>query len=143
MLDCLIPQSRDTASGLLKNYLDGADHISAQWAFGDAAGTALVTSAVYRLAVLYPEHFCQSAYLLWAQSDLDAVVRQIDDHGRVRSVPSVDGVPSKYAAQQTSEGQSMVILMYAAWRDCVKAGVCEFSRWRRLGGAFSTFVAYY
>ena len=98
---------------------------------------------MYRLAVLYPEHFGQSAYFVWAQSNLDAVVRQIDDHGRVRSVASVDGVPSKHAAQQTSEGQSMVILMYAAWRDCVKAGVCEVSRWRRLGEAFSTFIPYY
>ena len=52
MIECLISQSRDTESGLLKNYLDGDESNSGAWAFGDAAGTVLVTSAIYRLAVL-------------------------------------------------------------------------------------------
>ena len=132
LLDCLMSQSRDEKSSLLKNYLDGEGSPSAQWAFGDAAGTALITSAIYRLAVLVPEQFGTPEYLDWANSNLEAVAKHVDGDGKVSPVASVDGVPSKHAVEQTSEGQSMVILMYAAWRDCASTAVCKLSWWDRL-----------
>jgi rhamnogalacturonyl hydrolase YesR len=127
MLNCSMAQSRDPHSGLLKNYLDGEGHPSVAWAYGDAAGTALATSAIYRLAVLVPEQFSRSTYLAWAAQNLAAVANHVDGEGKVSPVASVDVVPSKHAAEQTSEGQSVAILLYAAWRDCVGAGVCQQS----------------
>ena len=129
MTHCLSSQSRDANTNLLKNYLDGERNLTVKWAFGDAAGTALVTSAMYRLAVLMPEQFDTPRYLDWAHTNFAVVVKHVDGNGRVGPVASVDGVPSKHAAEQTSEGQSMVILMYAAWRDCVRARVCRLSWW--------------
>ncbi|KIX04659.1 uncharacterized protein Z518_05529 [Rhinocladiella mackenziei CBS 650.93] len=54
MLNCTMKQPPDQKSGLLENYLDGPSHPSAEYAYGDTAGTALMISAVYRLAVLLP-----------------------------------------------------------------------------------------
>lgn len=117
ILSCLIAQERDEKSGLLKNYLDGHQHRSAPWAFGDTAGTSLVTSAIYRLAVLLPDTFMKEDYLLWADKNLEAVARHIDRDGRVGPVARINGVPSTHAVDQTSEGQSMALLLYAARRD--------------------------
>jgi rhamnogalacturonyl hydrolase YesR len=125
MLQCTMEQEKDWETGLLKNYLDGSSHRSAAWAYGDAAGTALMASAVYRLAVLLPERYDTSTLLRWADENRVAVARHVRTDGTVTPVADVGHVPSRVAIQQTSEGQSMVILMYSAWRDCVAAGVCD------------------
>ena len=126
MLHCLMAQTKDTQTGLLKNYLDGTQHPSSQECqFGDAAGTALVASAVYRLAVLLPEVFSEYGMLAWADANYWAVARCVSENGTVSPVASVDGVPSKVAAGKTSEGQSMTVLMYAARRECLRVGVCR------------------
>lgn len=120
MMTCIMAQARDEASGLLKNYLDGQEH-SASWAFGDAAGTSLLTSAVYRLAVLLPDAFMKEPYLSWADKNLEAVARHVHKDGRVGPVARINGVPSTHAVEQTSEGQSMALLLYAARRDFLKS----------------------
>ncbi|OQV10556.1 hypothetical protein CLAIMM_14536 [Cladophialophora immunda] len=125
MLECTMVQHRDEMSGLLKNYLDGPSHRSSAWAYGDAAGTALMTSAVYRMAVLLPQVYGRPHFLDWAEQNRYAVSKHISHDGRVDPVADVGHVPSKSPVNQTSEGQSMVILMYSAWRDCVAAGVCS------------------
>ena len=124
MLKCVISQARDEGSGLVKNYLDGRSSASAQWAYGDAAGTALMASAIYRLAVLLPDTFARSEFLSWANTVRGAVLSHVDSHGRVSPVADVSHVPSEEPAEQTSEGQSMVLLMYSAWRDCRHSEVC-------------------
>ncbi|OAP60893.1 hypothetical protein AYL99_05895 [Fonsecaea erecta] len=124
MLKCTMNQSRDEKSGLLKNYLDGPSHPTSAWAYGDAAGTALMASAVYRLAVLLPEVYGTPSFLDWAEQNRHAVARHISQDGRVGPVADVGHVPSQSPVNQTSEGQSMAILMYSAWRDCLTAGVC-------------------
>ncbi|KAJ9609739.1 hypothetical protein H2200_006067 [Cladophialophora chaetospira] len=129
MLQCTRNQARDEGSDLLKNYLDGVSHQSAAWAYGDAAGTALMAAAVYRLAVLLPETYGVPLWLKWADQSRRAVARHIDENGVVSPVADVGHVPSKSPAKRTSEGQSMVVLMFSAWRNCVDAGVC-----RRDGG---------
>ena len=121
MMACMLAQARDEVSGLLKNYLDGHDHQSAPRAFGDAAGTALVTSAIYRLAVLLPDTFMKEPYLSWADKNLQAVARHVHEDGRVGPVASINGVPSTHAVDETSEGQSMALLLYSARRDFVKS----------------------
>ncbi|KAH0844595.1 glycosyl hydrolase family 88 [Fonsecaea pedrosoi] len=124
MLKCTMAQSRDEKSGLLKNYLDGPSHRPSLWAYGDAAGTALMASAVYRLAVLLPEVYGRPRFLDWAELNRHAVAQHINQDGSVDPVADVDHVPSTSPVNQTSEGQSMAILMYSAWRDCMAAGVC-------------------
>jgi hypothetical protein len=117
MLNCMLGQSRDADTGLLKNYLDGEGGESAAWAFGDTAGTSLVTSAVYRLAVLQPEVFMKAQYISWANRNLQAVAEHVYANGRVGPVAQINGVPAKDAMSSTSEGQSMALLLYAARRD--------------------------
>ncbi len=133
MLECTMEQARDMGSGLLKNYLDGLSHRSAAWAYGDAAGTALVASAVYRLAVLLPDTYGASSWLCWADRNRRAVARHVDRDGKVSPVADVGNVPSKRPVDETSEGQSMVVLMYSAWRDCLDAGLCgeDGSPWKK------------
>jgi hypothetical protein len=117
MLNCLIAQDRDPKSGLIKNYLDGEGHRSSAWAYGDAAGTSMVTSAVYRLAVLLPDIFDLPEYTIWADMNAKAVAEHVHPDGRVGPVALVTSVPSKSPSNHTSEGQSMAILLNAAHRD--------------------------
>ncbi|OCT52123.1 glycosyl hydrolase family 88 [Cladophialophora carrionii] len=131
MLQCTMAQAEDEESGLLKNYLDGPSHRSAAWAYGDAAGTALMASAMYRLAVLLPEAYGGPTAMGWAERNRRAVARHVHSGGRVGPVADVGHVPSKSPVSQTSEGQSMVILMYSAWRAC-KEGTSWKTALRRL-----------
>ncbi len=144
MLSCVTVASHqleteDQLSGLLKNYLFDVPtsrhhpHQSGDRAFGDTAGTALMVSAVYRLAMLLPDIFAIQAFLSWAQAKCLAVSNHIDLHGVAGPVADVSHVPSRGPVPQTSEGQSMVILMYSALRDCMDAGICQSgSPWQRL-----------
>ena len=120
MLGCMVAQPRDKASGLLKNYLDGEEQASAEYAFGDAAGTSLVTAAIYRLMVLFPNKFLNHQWLSWAEANLNAVGKHVHRNGRVGPVASIEGVPSKHPEDETSEGQSMALLLYAARMDFLK-----------------------
>lgn len=124
MLHCTMVQARDEQSGLLKNYLDGPAHRSAAYAYGDTAGTALMAASVYRLAVLSPHVFGSPLFLAWAEASRQAVAAHVNIDGRAGPVADVSHIPSRNAVEQTSEGQSMVVLMYSAWRDCVSAGIC-------------------
>lgn len=125
MLNCVMDQTRDHDSGLLKNYLDGRWYKHAPYPYGDAAGTALMASAVYRLAVLLPETFATPGYLDWADTNRRAVSSHIGSQGRVGPVADVSHVPSRGPKRHTSEGQSMVVLMFSAWRDCRQIGICN------------------
>lgn len=139
MLECTMGQARDSASGLLENYLDGPSHLPARYAFGDTAGTALMAAAVYRLAVLFPEMFATPLFLDWADTNWLAVSKHVDRDGTAGPVADVSHVPSEVSVPRTSEGQSMVLLMYSARRGCLRAGFCSNRRqqWRSLWDAFA------
>lgn len=139
MLECTMSQARDSGSDLLKNYLDGPSHLTARYAFGDTAGTALMAAAVYRLAVLFPEMFATPLFLDWADTNWLAVSKHVDRDGTAGPVADVSHVPSEVPVPWTSEGQSMVLLMYSACRDCLRAGFCSNRRqqWRSLWDAFA------
>ncbi|MCJ1377744.1 hypothetical protein MMC17_000840 [Xylographa soralifera] len=107
-------------AGLLRNYLDRED------ASGDAAGTALMAAVVYRMAVLVPEG------VGWE------MVGRADGWREVvgRCVRAEDGLVVPVANivvwqerdvfwRGSSEGQSFVVMMVAAWRDYLewKGGV--------------------
>ncbi|KAJ6541211.1 hypothetical protein DFH09DRAFT_51419 [Mycena vulgaris] len=116
--------------GLLRNYLDDttSDH-----GFGEISGSSLLAAVAYRMVVLAPTAFPVATYLPWA----DAIRAQLganDAEGNPHittegtATPAVnplgwlDTVPFTAGSP---EGNNFVVLMYAAWRDCVWAGLCQ------------------
>ena len=109
--------------GLLLNYLDDT-----RW-FGETSGTALLASVAYRLSVLAPSLPLTdgdvSNYVQWAEN-----IRMVFGQGHITSngtaTPAVNplgwGDTTPWTAG-SPEGQNFVVMMYAAWRDCVYAGV--------------------
>ncbi|KAF9558450.1 hypothetical protein CPC08DRAFT_692109 [Agrocybe pediades] len=109
--------------GLLRNYLDDPT-----W-FGEVSGSSLLASVAYRLATLSSTYNLiprskAKAYVAWAEN-----IRNIIATGHIvngTATPAVNPLNWGDRNEFTTgspEGQNFVILMYAAWRDCVKAGV--------------------
>ncbi|KAF9446020.1 hypothetical protein P691DRAFT_795008 [Macrolepiota fuliginosa MF-IS2] len=117
-------------SGLLRNYLDdvsGDGH-----GFGEISGSSLLASVAYRMAVLRPDVFVNpyggnGKYLDFAEG-IRTVLGQ-DDHitSNGTATPAVNplgwGDTTPFTAG-SPEGQNFVVLLYVAWRDCIKAGIC-------------------
>jgi len=116
--------------GLLRNYLDDP-----AW-FGETSGSALLASVAYRLVTLSSASsllgnstlslFDQQKYMQWAEQLRQTFEggRHVTDNGIV--TPAVNPLGWGDRAEYTKgspEGQNFVILMYAAWRDCVKANI--------------------
>lgn len=115
-----------TDGGLLHNYLDDTT-----W-FGEISGSALLASVAYRLSVLAPSLGLADGkvqyYVEWAEE-----IRFIFGQGHMISnesygtaTPAVNPLgwgDRKPHTTGSPEGQNFVVMMYAAWRDCVYAGV--------------------
>lgn len=117
ILDGVI-RTDDLGEGLLRNYLGDEG-----W-FGETSGTALLAAVVYRMAVLgaLPE---RERYLFWADAKRRAVMERVDEDGVAK--PAVN--PLKHGQREplmtgSPEGQSFLVMMAAAWRDCVCSGTC-------------------
>lgn len=97
---------------------------------GDIAGISLTVGSVYRLAQL--GWLGDSELLRWADHLYNTVANQLGDDGSLVAVP----VDDRGSDARMSEAQSMVIMMWAGRRDCVKAGVCQkyeaLQGWRAL-----------
>ena len=122
--------------------------------FPEISGSTLLASVAYRMAVLRPDVFASSpssnssnstssnsnstssnpnsTYIFWADN-IRAVLGAYDASGKPHitktgiATPAVDPLNWHDTTPYTSgspEGQSFVVLMYAAWRDCVYAEVC-------------------
>jgi rhamnogalacturonyl hydrolase YesR len=124
ILDAVMGPGVSLDGGLVRNYVDdtGAAH-----GFGEIAGSSLLASVAYRMAVLQPNTFGAS-YVAWA----DAIRGELGKKGRVTGSGVATPAVNPHAWWDTTpdtegspEGQAMVVLMYAAWRDCVGAGVCQ------------------
>ncbi|KAJ7075556.1 Six-hairpin glycosidase-like protein [Mycena belliarum] len=118
--------------GLLRNYLDDTESAHG---FGEIAGSAMLAAVAYRMAVLVPASFPAAPYVKWADS-IRAVLGGDDADGapHVRSDGTVTPAVNPLAWADTTpytagspEGNNFVVLMYAAWRDCVWAGMCQAS----------------
>ncbi|KAK1221322.1 hypothetical protein PQX77_015869 [Marasmius sp. AFHP31] len=116
--------------GLLRNYLNDTETAHG---FGEISGTSLMAAVSYRMAVLLPDTFGEK-YITWA----DEVIKTLagtDRNGNPHVVeatgvvtPAVNPLGWLDTDPWTSgspEGNNFVVLMYAAWRDCIKAGVCS------------------
>lgn len=109
----------DDESGLLRNYL-GDD----SW-FGETSGTSLLAATAYRMAVLRPKTFGQPKYLTWADRKRDAVIGRVDDEGFAHPAVNPLKHDSKEPFEYSPEGASFLMMMGAAWRDCVCAEICN------------------
>jgi hypothetical protein len=122
-------------NALLRNYLNDTDSAHG---FGETSGTALLTSVVYRMVVMRPRDFGATKYVAWAQGMryvfgggwVNTTTAQFLDHvdkdnGIVRPAVNPLGWSDVNPYMLGSpEGQNLVVLLYAAWRDCVHAGQC-------------------
>ncbi|KJA18778.1 hypothetical protein HYPSUDRAFT_190583 [Hypholoma sublateritium FD-334 SS-4] len=121
--------SANTDGNLLRNYIDDTT-----W-FGEISGTNLLASVAFRLATLSKTSSLGSPlistadslrYIAWAQN----VRTTMGTNGHITSngtaIPAINplnwGDRTPWTAG-SPEGQNFVVLMYAAWRDCVEAKV--------------------
>jgi hypothetical protein len=123
-----------TQNGLLINYWNDASNKDGH-GFGEISGTSLLASVAYRLAVLKPEGlpgWKASAYVSWADKVRetlgggDSKGPHITSNGT--ATPAVNPLNWFDTTPWTAgspEGNNFVVLLYAAWRDCVWAGVCH------------------
>ncbi|KAF2207194.1 hypothetical protein CERZMDRAFT_115366 [Cercospora zeae-maydis SCOH1-5] len=115
--------------GLLRNYLNDTT------TFGDISGTALLTATVYRVAAMQEEAnalFNGSArkvtdeMLRWAEENRKAIAMHVQSNGKARPVVNpLDWNDNSPSTKGSAEGEAFIVMLYAAWRDCVKAGACE------------------
>jgi len=133
IVDGVIDSTLD--NDLLRNYLN--DTSADGHGFGEISGSNLMANVVYRMAVLRPDVFALSSsdkelsegdgkYLDFADK-----IREVMGQGHVTTngtaIPAVN--PLEWSDTTpflagSPEGQNFVVLMYIAWRDCVKAGIC-------------------
>jgi rhamnogalacturonyl hydrolase YesR len=117
IIDGAMETERDQ-NGMLRNYLHSEDLTKN---YGDGSCTALLAATVYRMAVLAPKPFAESSYIGWADGLRLAIASNLRD-GLL--APTVD--PLKCDRPQpiytgSPEGQSFVVLLYAAYRDYASA----------------------
>lgn len=105
----------DDKSGLLRNYINEKD-----W-FGETSGTALIAASVYRMAALEPAIFGVK-YVQWADRKAATVMKHVDRQtGIVSPVANPLGHGQRFPEMMgSSEGQSFVLMLYAAHRDYLK-----------------------
>ncbi|KAJ7499299.1 hypothetical protein FB451DRAFT_33620 [Mycena latifolia] len=110
--------------GLLRNYLD--DTSADGHGFGEISGSSMLAAVAYRMVVLRPFEFGQK-YISFADS-----IRRTIAAGHITSdgvaTPAVNPLNWGDTTPFTTgspEGNNFVVLMYAAWRDCVLLNVCS------------------
>ncbi|KAJ7579268.1 Six-hairpin glycosidase-like protein [Mycena floridula] len=114
--------------GLLRNYLDDTTGPNG---FGEISGSSMLANVAYRMAVISPDQF-GSSYVQWADQ-IRSTLGSNDSSGNPHitsqgiATPAVNPLAwhdTKPFTTGSPEGQSFVVLMYSAWRDCITAGIC-------------------
>lgn len=120
IIDGAISVGPEASSGLLRNYISNPS------TFPEGAGTAMIAANMYRFAVLAPETFATADYLNWADARRAAVAKTVKANGQLSPVVDPYNYSQNTAYDGTSpESESFAILLYAAYRDCICAGVCK------------------
>ncbi|KAJ6550266.1 hypothetical protein B0H19DRAFT_951941 [Mycena capillaripes] len=123
-----------TADGLLRNYLN--DTSGDGHGFGEISGSAMLAAVAYRMVVHAPEAFGADVYAAWADG-VRGVLGGEDAEGKPHitsngtATPAVNPLGWGDVAPWTAgspEGNNFVVLLYAAWRDCIFAGKCKKPR---------------
>ncbi|KAF6756331.1 family 88 glycosyl hydrolase [Ephemerocybe angulata] len=116
--------------GLVRNYIND---VSGAGGFGEVAGSALLAATTYRMMVLRPKTFADAKYAKFAdgiRKTLGALDASGKPHVTTSGVvtPAVNPLNWKDTKPVTTgspEAQAFVVLMYAAWRDCVLENICK------------------
>ncbi|KAH9477640.1 hypothetical protein JR316_0009866 [Psilocybe cubensis] len=116
-------------NGLIRNYV--GDVSGGGNGFGEISGTSLLAATVYRMAVMQSTIFTRR-YITWADNLRAAIAgRDVNENPHITSTgiatPAVNPLWWKDTNPFTKgspEGQAFVVMMYAGWRDCIKAGRC-------------------
>ncbi|KAJ7484786.1 hypothetical protein B0H11DRAFT_1621349, partial [Mycena galericulata] len=115
--------------GLLRNYLN--DTVSAH-GFGETSGSSMLAAVAYRMVVMAPAVFPAATYVPFADSiRAELGIRDAEGNPHVTvngtATPAVNPLGWQDTTPWTAgspEGNNFVVLMYAAWRDCIYAGLC-------------------
>jgi len=77
------------------------------------------------MAVLNPVMFAQPKYVNWAQEKRKTILSLVDENGY--AFPAVNPLKhnSKEPVKESAEGESFLLMLGSAWRDCVCTGVCS------------------
>jgi rhamnogalacturonyl hydrolase YesR len=116
--------------GLVRNYIN--DESTAN-GFGEVSGSALLAATTYRMMVLRPKTFADPKYVKFADGirktlgALDAAGKpHVTSTGVVTpAVNPLNWKDTKPLTTGSPEAQAFVVLMYAAWRDCVLQNICK------------------
>lgn len=106
----------DDLSGLLTNYLGD------KTTQGETSGTSLLAATAYRMAILSPERFAKDKYLNWATQKRKAVFQRIDENGIAGPAVNPYKPQSTEVIDLSPEGESFLLILGGAWRDCVCRG---------------------
>lgn len=107
--------------GLVPNYMYSKD--AEAW-FGEVSGSALLAATAFRMAVLRSKAF-GGEYVEWAEGMRKEVGRHVKDGVAAPAVNPMGWKDRKPVVTGSPEGQAFVVMMYAAWRDCIQADVCS------------------
>lgn len=112
ILDGAIRTDDEKETNLLRNYLDD----NSWW--GEVAGTALLGSVVYRMAVL-ASNVVGEKYLAWANRKRHAVAKHVDADTGI-GAPTVN--PRSHLQREklwtgSPEAQCFLLMLHAAYRD--------------------------
>ncbi|KAH9477595.1 Unsaturated rhamnogalacturonyl hydrolase YesR [Psilocybe cubensis] len=117
----------ENENSLLRNYLDDPT-----W-FGEVSGSSLLASVAYRLTTFSKSYgsaalpnSVSTRYIDWAEK----IRVTLGSNGHITSagiatpaVNPLDWNDRNHFTTGSPEGNNFVILLYTAWRDCVKAGI--------------------
>ncbi|PWN34604.1 uncharacterized protein FA14DRAFT_32030 [Meira miltonrushii] len=117
----------DPQTGFYRNYIVGGSNSqnnnTVTW-FGDGAGTAALTAAALRLAVIRPSLAPQM--ISFAKPLLTSLAKNTNNDGLLSpTVNPLDWYTTTPFTSGSPEGQAFISMAGAAWRDCVNAGVCS------------------
>ncbi|KAJ7480229.1 hypothetical protein B0H11DRAFT_2025343 [Mycena galericulata] len=115
---------------LLRNYVN--DTSGDGHGFGEISGSSMLAAVTYRMVVLAPDAFPAATYVPFADSvrvELGADDAEGNPHitSNGTATPAVNPLGWTDTTPWTAgspEGNNFVVLLYAAWRDCIYAGIC-------------------
>ena len=122
--------------GLVRNYMDQPNGPKG---FGEISGSSLLAATVFRMAVLRPDVF-GTPYLLWADRiriKLTAKDHNGNPHITKEGVVTPAVNPLNWndpnpVRNGSPEGQAFVVILYAAWRDCILSDRCIYNKSRKV-----------
>jgi hypothetical protein len=109
---------QDEESGLFR------EHLYEEISHRITSSTALLAAVAYRWAIITHDSSRSEGLLRWAHKLRRTVFQSIDADGILSPVPSLASGGARDKVKIDAEGQSYLLMLAAAWRDCVCNGLC-------------------